>query len=145
MFKIFPNIYKATFGYNWLTIRDCIFLIRFNWTYSLFLTAVILFYFTICSPLPTVPWKGSYRCYHYVIQSRAFSVFYCSPVRVAISPDESLLLVGWNIGSFSKFYNSWAKTFVTQTNVYHSNVAWTSGVDYTDSSYWIFRASTSCS
>jgi len=88
---------KSTKGHSAIIdlIRDCIFLIRFDSTYSLFLkTAVILFYFTICSPLSAVPCQGSYQFYHYVIQSRASSEFYCSPVRVAICPDKSLLLVG---------------------------------------------------
>jgi len=95
--------------------RHCIFSIRFGSTYSLFFTAVTLFYSIICTPLFTVPFHcsfSSYQCYHHVIQSRAFSEFYCSPVRVAIRPDESLLLVGWKVGVFSTFYNSWAKTFI---------------------------------
>ena len=49
---------------------------------------------------------------HYVMQSRAFGEFYWSPVRVAIPPDISLMLVGWNVGVVYKFYNSWAKIFI---------------------------------
>jgi len=46
------------------------------------------------------------------MQSPAFGEFYCFPVVVAIRSEESLLLVGWHVGLFSKkFYNSWTKTF----------------------------------
>jgi len=40
-------------------IRDYIFLIRFDSTYTLFFTAVILFYSIICTPLSTVPFQRS--------------------------------------------------------------------------------------
>jgi len=36
-----------------------------------------------------VPFQRSYQFYHYVIQSRAFSEFYCSPIRVAIRSGET--------------------------------------------------------
>jgi len=66
----------------------------------------------ICTPLSTVAFQRSHQCYHYVIQSLVFSGFYCSPVRVAIRPDdESLLLLAETSVSFSKFYNSWTKTY----------------------------------
>ena len=93
-------------------IRDCIFLIHFDLMYSFLL---LLFYSIICTPLSTVAFQGSYQCYHYVIQLRTFSKIYRSPVRVTIHPDESLLSVGWNVVSFSKFYNSWGKTFIVFT------------------------------
>jgi len=59
---------------------------------SCFYFTVILFC-SICSLLSTVPLKRNH-CYHHVIQSRAFSGFQYFPARVAICPDESLLLVG---------------------------------------------------
>ena len=64
--------------------------------FILFYLAVILYRF-ICSPLSNVPFQRN-QCYHHVIQSHAFSGFQCSPARVAICPDESLLSVGWNVG-----------------------------------------------
>jgi len=63
---------------------------------SYFYFTVILFCF-ICSPLSTVPLERN-QCYHHVIQSRAFSGFRCFPAGVANCHDESLLLVGWNVG-----------------------------------------------
>ena len=43
------------------------------------------------------------QCYHHVIQSHAFSGFQCFPARVAICPDESLLLVSWKVGVVFSF------------------------------------------
>ena len=60
--------------------------------FILFYLAVMLFRF-ICSPLSNVLLQRN-LCYHHVIQSHTFSVFQCSPARVAICPDESLLSVG---------------------------------------------------
>ena len=57
---------------------------------------VILFCF-ICSPLSTAPLQRN-QCHPHVIQSCACSGFQCFPARVAICPDESLLLVCWNAG-----------------------------------------------
>jgi len=49
---------------------------------------------------------------------RAFSEFYCSPVRVAIRPDESLLLVGWNVGVAFKVLQELRKDFIATTDIY---------------------------
>jgi len=77
-------------------------------TYTLFLLLLFYsyftfyFYFTVFySALSVLPYL---LCLFNVISvittscNRAFSGFQCFPVRVAICPDESLLLVGWNVG-----------------------------------------------
>jgi len=40
------------------------------------------------------------------MQSSVLGEFYCSPVLVAIRPDESLLLVGWNVGVVFKNFTT---------------------------------------
>jgi len=93
--NLFRQIYNVTFGYNGLYMRWHTFdLFWLGLAYSLFLTAVGLFHFTICSMLSTLPFQRCYQCYHYVMQSCAFGEFYSSLVQVTIYPDESLQLVG---------------------------------------------------
>ena len=107
---LFPNIYKATIGCDWLDMILCFdSIFRLNaqfvfivvilspfYLFILFYLAVILFRF-ICSPLSNVLLQRN-QCYLHVIQSHAFNGFQCFPARVAICPDESLLSVGWNVG-----------------------------------------------
>jgi len=109
---LFPNIYKATFGCDWLDMVLCFdpfFRLNAQFVFiavilsPFYILLIVVFYLAvisfrfICSPLSNVPLQRN-LCYHYVIQSHAFSGFQCSPARVAIYPDESLLSVGWNVG-----------------------------------------------
>jgi len=75
-------------------------ILRFSSVYSLFLSL-----FRIILSIISLAF---HYCYHYVMQSRAFGEFYCSPALVSIRPDDSLT-VSWRKHGcrFQKFfYNS---------------------------------------
>jgi len=90
-------------------IQNCIFLIRFD---SMFFTAVILFSSAICPPLSTVLFYRSYQCYHYVIQLCAFSEFTALLFELPFALMKAYCYLAEMSVSFSKFYNSCAKTFI---------------------------------